>query len=63
MKRLYPWKKWMNRKRLVLVRGRDFSCQPHGMACQIRNAAVRYNRRVSITINGDTIEAVIYPKS
>ena len=34
---MYPWKQWMARRRILLVRGRDFRCSAHGLIQQFRN--------------------------
>ena len=54
----YPWGRWLKRKRLVLVKGRDFDCQPHSMAQQVRNAAARANipsSKLSVFIDGEKV--------
>lgn len=57
--RKYPWDRWLRRRRLVLTRGVQFHCEPHGMAQQVRNAAAKRNKRVSININGSTVRVEI----
>ena len=46
----YPWQRWIptglisgsqQSKTLTLLRGKDFKCQPHGMAQMIRNRISR----------------------
>lgn len=44
----YNWDKWFSRNSFTLTRGKDFECQPHGMAQQIRNAAAPRGLTVSI---------------
>jgi hypothetical protein len=52
----YPWQRWLSRRnKLVLVRGRDYRCQPHSMAQQCRNAALELGVRLSIHIDGGTL--------
>lgn len=46
----YPWARWLERKRLRLIQGRDYHCQPHGMASQIRAYARRNGLRSHICI-------------
>ena len=46
----YPWKKWLQKRHIVLVRGKDFDCQPHSMAQQARNAAYRMDVRISTRV-------------
>ena len=60
----YPWEKWFSKKSLTLVRGKHFKISPHGMAQMIRNAAgkERYNVKVSVSIQDDTVRATISPR-
>jgi hypothetical protein len=52
----YPWPKWLTpEKRSLLKKGRDYDCQPHSMAQQIRNAAAKRDVVVSIHIDGEVI--------
>jgi hypothetical protein len=51
----HPWKKWLRKKRLHLVRGRDFYCQPHSMMIQIRGKATRIGCSVSVSIREDEL--------
>ena len=39
---IYPWKEWLRAGVLVLHKGVDYTCQPHAMAQQVRNAVQRY---------------------
>lgn len=54
MKALYPWDRWFKKLssmpdgRMVLARNRDYHCQSHGMAQQVRNAAS--GRGLSVTV-------------
>jgi len=57
--RKYPWEQWFARKRLRLVKGQQYDCQPHSMAQQVRNAAYDYGVRVSIQIIGDVVLVTI----
>lgn len=59
---LYPWEHWLvGRKRLVLIRGRDFGeyVQVHGMVSMVRNAAKRFRLSVSVRVMGDRIDVTI----
>jgi hypothetical protein len=60
---LYPWGHWLggSRRRLVLVRGRDFPAyvQIHGMISMVRNAASRLGVSVSVRTNGERIDVTI----
>jgi hypothetical protein len=59
--RKYPWEKWFNRRRRYkLVRGQDFTCQPHSMSVQIRAAAHLYGVRVSVSILDDVLLVTNY---
>lgn len=49
---IYPWDKWLSRRReYLLFRGKDYTCQSHGMAQQIRNKASEAGLSVSIYIH------------
>lgn len=54
----YPWRRWLTRRKLTLVQGRDYQCQPYVMAQQCRNAAARMDVLLSIHIEGDTLRIV-----
>lgn len=50
----HPWPRWfeaLEKKSLVLLRGKDFSCQPHSLAMQIRQRAAQRKLKCSIRIN------------
>ena len=51
----HPWDSWFNRKRFRLEKGVDYTCMPHSMAQQVRNAAFVRNVKVSIAIEGDVV--------
>lgn len=55
----YPWDKWFARRSLVLVQGKDFACQVHGMSQQIRNKAAKRGIAVAIDIVGRTLQVGI----
>ncbi len=55
----YDWDKLFKRKKFTIVRGRDFHCQMHSMAQQVRNAAVAREKHVSVNINEDVITVTI----
>lgn len=60
----YPWSKWFKRNRFTLNRGKgkDFTCQTHGMVAQIRTAARKYlpkRATVSIEVVEDTIVVTV----
>lgn len=46
----YPWDKWFKKKRFKLKKGKDFNCAPHSMSVQVRNAAKKRGKKVSIYI-------------
>jgi hypothetical protein len=55
----YPWQRWLSRSNcLTLVKGRDYRCQPHSMAQQCRNAAIKLGISLSIHIDGGTLRVV-----
>jgi|TARA_R110002110_G_scaffold145775_3_gene335326 hypothetical protein len=57
-KTIYPWDRWFARKtKLTLHRGKDFECQPHGMAQQFRKQAAK--RDVTIEIHIDDEKMVV----
>ena len=57
---VYPWHRWLRRRSLLrLVRGEDYACQPHSMAQQVRNAAVREGVGVSVHIDGDVVAVLV----
>ena len=54
----YPFDDWFlacARGAVVLRRGRDYACQTHGMAQQVRQAAFTRGITLRIEIDGDTI--------
>ena len=61
----YPWEKWFTKKGkkdgiFHLKRGREFTCQPHSMAQQVRNAAAARRVKVSIVIDGDQLSVQLH---
>jgi hypothetical protein len=50
----YPWDEWLARRkknaRTVLVKGRDYKCQTQSMTVQIRGAAIKRGRYVSLHV-------------
>ena len=52
--RKYPWEEWFAKAKFKLRQGKDFDCNPHVMAQQIRNAATKY------TIDGKDVRVSIY---
>jgi len=47
----YPWDRWLLKRRgekTRLVKGRDFRCQTYAMTVQVRAAAHKRGRRVSL---------------
>jgi len=57
--RKHPWDKWMARKRLKLKKGRDFICEPHGLAQQIRRHAADRDLKASITISDGVLDVIL----
>lgn len=58
----YPWSKWFNKGRFTLARGKQFTCQTHGMVAQIRTAARKHlpkRATVSIEVVEDTIVVTV----
>ena len=50
----YPWDRWFN-KTTTIHRHKDFDCQVHSMAAQIRNKACKHGLRVSLRIVENSI--------
>lgn len=70
----YPWQRWIptalvegsqRSKTLTLVRGKDFKCQPHGLAQMIRNRVSRrgYPLDVSIQVGEKSLVVTFERKS
>lgn len=53
----YPWASWFEQAEFRLVQGRDYRYRTDSMAQQVRNAAGRLGKRVSISISdaGDSL--------
>lgn len=56
----YPWDNWFKKAKLVLVRHKDYECQPHSMSVQVRDAAAKRGFQASVEIDEGTITATIY---
>ncbi|MCK9568781.1 hypothetical protein M0R72_07565 [Candidatus Pacearchaeota archaeon] len=54
-RRRYPWNAWFKKRRVLIKHKKDFDCQPHGMAQQIRNEACKRGISVSISIDNGFI--------
>ena len=59
----YDWDRWFSRKSFRLVQGRDFTCELHGMASQIRNKASQRKLKVSLKIADGVITVTNGEKS
>lgn len=46
--RRYPWREWFQLSEFRLVRGRDYNGRTDTMVQQVRNAAVKLSKHVSI---------------
>lgn len=62
--KIYPWNDWFKRAEFTLERTRgkvkgDYDCMPHSMAQQIRTAASRYGKRVSIKFDEDRLTVTV----
>lgn len=53
--RRYPWPEWFDRKLRVLVRGRDFDCEPSSMGIMARLAASRRKYPATVLVAGETV--------
>lgn len=54
----YPWGDWFEPgRKTVLKKGKDFTCQVHGMMLNIRQATCRYGmqHKVHLQVVDDTI--------
>ena len=51
MKFRYPWEVWFSKKKVRLIRGRDYHCMSHSMSVQIRAAAPNFQKAVSVEID------------
>jgi hypothetical protein len=47
-KKPYAWKTWFEKGKFKLVRGKDYTCQDHGVSQQCRNWASENGYKVSI---------------
>ena len=56
---LYPWDDWFSKSSFTIKRGIHFSCTLSGMAQQVRNAALKRKKKVSITLNADLQQLVV----
>ena len=55
----YPWKQWFSKRSFRVERHREFECQPHSMAAQIRAQAASRGVHVAISIEEDVITVII----
>ena len=55
----HPWDKWFGYRQFALKKGRQYTCQSHTMAQQVRNAAAERDMKVSIRILGDRITVIV----
>lgn len=55
----YPWDRWFRQKRFVLVRGRDYTCQPHSLSVMVRAAAYARKVRVSVALRDETLTVTV----
>ena len=53
----YPWDRWLRStgRETRLRRNKHYDCMSHVMAGQIRNAASKRGKKVSLTVTEDTI--------
>lgn len=56
---VYPWGDWLKKSAFTLKQGRDFDCMPHSMAQQVRNTARKYQKKVSVKIEEDTLKVTV----
>ena len=55
VQRIYPWDKWLRRRKITLKKNVDFFCQPHSMSVMIRNRAKDRDIEVSVYIDGNHV--------
>lgn len=55
----YNWDKWFSKRKFTIRQGKDFQCQVHGMASQIRSKACKRGILVSLRIDGDVIVTTV----
>ena len=55
----YDWDKLFKRRQFNLVRGRDYTCQPHSMAQHVRNMAAIKHVHVNVTIDEGTVSVAV----
>lgn len=52
---IYPWDRWLSKKKLKLKQEKDFECAPYVFAQQVRNAAIRHEVAISVHVFDDYI--------
>lgn len=53
--RTYPWAQWSDGRAWLAKKGRDFKCSPAGFRSAVYMAALRQNRAVVVTVDGDEV--------
>lgn len=48
----HPFDDWFKNEKFTLYRGADYFCQPHTMSIQLRIAARKRRKRISVFIYG-----------
>lgn len=53
----YPWQEWLGKQgdSISLRKGRDYQCQTHAFAIQVRQAAQRLRIIVSVFVADDVV--------
>jgi hypothetical protein len=56
---IHPWEVWFSKPSVRIKRGKQFTCQPHSMAVQVRNAAKLRGLRVSVLIQESVLAITV----
>ena len=59
----YDWDGWFKRKIFKIVQGKQYVCSQSNMVQQVRNAAAKRRRKVSVYDHGDRIEVRVLGRS
>ena len=51
----HSFDKWFKHKQCKLVKGKHYTCMPHSMSVQLRNAAKKRGLKISVHIQGEIL--------
>ena len=51
----HPFDKWFRCKQCKLVKSKHYTCMPHSMSVQLRNAAKKRGLKISVHIQGEIL--------